>query len=118
MNGKISVQRAKRNGDAADYIAWAHRRLQVGDESPALLKLSALTEETKIFEVESYFQKALRELGLELPTLDGYETIKMLARDILSTTDDEEINRLAREIFHLVADLDLSSVFIGLGGNK
>lgn len=102
---KLAYRLQKETVTDADYIAWAHRRLQVGDESPALLKLSALTQETNIFEVESYFQNALRELELELPTLDNYETIKLLATNILSTTDDEEINLLAREIFHLVSDL-------------
>lgn len=98
-----SVQ--KETVTAADYIAWAHRRLQVGNESPALFKLSALTEDANMFEVESYFQKALCDLQLELPTLDSYATIKLLANEILSTTDTEAMNHLAREIFHLVSEM-------------
>lgn len=106
---KLAYSVQKETVTASDYIAWSHRRLQVGNESPALFKLSALTEDANIFEVESYFQKALRELELELPTLDRYETIKLLATDILSTTEDEEINRLAREIFHLVSEMGYPS---------
>ena len=102
----LAYKRQKGTVTAADYIAWSYRQLESGSESPAIVKLSAMTEDANLFEVESYFQQALDELELKLPTLEPIETIKLLATEILSTTDDEEINRLAREIFHIVADLD------------
>lgn len=102
---KLAYRIQKEMVTAADYIAWAHRGLQVGNESEALFKLVALTEDANLFEVESYVQQAMRELQFELPTLTSYETIKLLAQDILNTTDDEEMKRLARELFHIASNL-------------
>lgn len=102
---KLAYNVQKGTVTTADYIAWAHRQLESVRESSAILKLSSMSADANIFEVESIFGQALHELGLALPTLEPTDTIKLLAAEILSTTDDEVIARLAHEIYQLVAQL-------------
>lgn len=86
---KLAYRIQKQTVTAADYIAWAHRRLEVGNESEGLFKLAALASDTNLFEVESYFKQALRELQLELHELTNYEVMKLLAQEIVDTTHGE-----------------------------
>lgn len=102
---KLAYSVQKGTVTAADYIAWSHHQLTLGYDSPALTLLCAMAAEANIFEVESYFKRALKELKLDLPTLEPIDIIRLLATDILSETDDVKINQLARDIFHLVSDL-------------
>lgn len=101
---KLAYRIQKETVTAADYIAWAHRRFEVGNESEALFKLAALSDDANFFEVESYFKQALCELQLELHELTSYETMKLQAQEIVQTTDEEEMKRLARELFHLASE--------------
>ena len=101
---KLAYRIQKQTVTAADYIAWAHRRLQVGNECEGLFKLAAFTKDANIFEVESYFKQALCELQLELHELTSYEVMKVLTLEIVETTDEEEMKRLARELFHLACE--------------
>ena len=101
---KLAYRIQKETVTATDYIAWAHRRLEEGNESEGLFKLAALTDAANLFEVESYFKQSLRELQLELHELTSYETMKLLAQEIVHTTDEEEMKRLARELFHLASE--------------
>lgn len=101
---KLAYRIQKETVTATDYIAWAHRRLEEGNESEGLFKLAALTDDANLFEVESYFKQSLRELQLELHELTSYETMKLLAQEIVHTTDEEEMKRLARELFHLASE--------------
>ena len=101
---KLAYRIQKQTVTAADYIAWAHRRLEEKFKSEALFKLSVLKDDANLFEVESYFKQALRELQLELHELTSYEVMKVLTLEIVETTDEEEMKRLARELFHLACE--------------
>lgn len=101
---KLAYRIQKQTVIVADYIEWAHRRLEIGNESEALFKLAALTNDANLFEVESYFKQTLRELQLELHELTNYEIMKVLAQETVETTDEEEMKRLARELFHLASE--------------
>lgn len=101
---KLAYRIQKQTVTAADYIKWAHRRLELGNESEGLCKLAALTNDANHFAVESYFKQALRELQLELHELTSYEVMKVLAQEIVETTDEEEMKRLAYELFHLACE--------------
>ncbi|OCS83443.1 hypothetical protein A6K76_03450 [Caryophanon latum] len=59
---KLAYHMQQQSITTADYIAWAHRRLALLDESPALFKLAAFNEDANIFEIESCFEQAMREL--------------------------------------------------------
>ena len=101
---KLAYRIQKQTVTAADYIEWAHRRLEIGNESDSLFKLAALTADANLFEVESYFKQASRELQLELRELTSYEVMKVLTQEIVETIDEEEMKRLARELFHLACE--------------
>lgn len=101
---KLAYRIQKQTVTGADYIAWAHRRLEEKFKSEALFKLSVLKDDANLFEVESYFKQALRELQLELHELTSYEVMKVLTLEIVETTDEEEMKRLARELFHLACE--------------
>lgn len=60
---KLAYRIQKETVTATDYIAWAHRRLEEGNESEGLFKLAALTDDANLFEVESYFKQP--ELAVE-----------------------------------------------------
>lgn len=101
---KLAYHMQQQSITTADYIAWAHRRLALLDESPALFKLAAFNEDANIFEIKSCFEQAMRELQLTLPTLTNDEIIRLLASDVLNTTDAAKMNELARDIFTFVSD--------------
>lgn len=101
---KLAYRIQKQTVTATDYIEWAHRRLELGNESEVLFKLAALINDVNLFEVESYFKQALCELQLELYELTSYEVMKVLAQEIVETTEEEEMKRLARELFLLASD--------------
>ena len=101
---KLAYRIQKQTVTAADTIAWAHRRLELGNECEGLFNLAALTNDANIFEVENYFKQALRELQLELYELTSYEVMKVLAQEIVDAKDGEEMKRLARELFHLACE--------------
>lgn len=101
---KLAYRIQKQTVTATDYIEWAHRRLEVGNESEGLFKLAALTNDINLFEVESYFKQALRELQLELHELTSYEVMKVLSQEIVDATEAKEMKRLVRELFHLACE--------------
>lgn len=101
---KLAYRIQKQTVTATDYIEWAHRRLEEEMKSEALFKLSALKDDANLFEVESYFKQALYELQLELHELTNYEVMKVLVQETVETTDEEEMKRLACELFHLASE--------------
>jgi hypothetical protein len=85
-----------------DYILWSHDSLKKGISSPSLSILSSFSNEDNIFEVEAYFNRAVKELEIEEPCFEesawGY--IGFLAEEIIK---DPSIFDLAREILLIVA---------------
>ena len=109
MEAGMTVFKRQNETITADaYIAWSHTMLEEGKESPSLLKLSALTSDANLFEVESYFKQALKELKLELITIEPNSTmeIQQIAKQIVQETNEKELVRLAREIFLIVSELN------------
>jgi hypothetical protein len=88
-----------------DYILWSHHSLKKGISSPSLSILSSFSNEDNIFEVEAYFNRAVKELEIEEPcfadSARGY--IGFLAEEIIKADDPSHIFDLAKEIFLIVA---------------
>ncbi|MEM8612867.1 MAG: hypothetical protein AAGF93_12685 [Cyanobacteria bacterium P01_H01_bin.105] len=55
-------------GSAEDCVQWAVDTLCVGKDSPSLRILAGLTPPFYSFEVQEYATKALKELGIQIPT--------------------------------------------------
>ena len=83
---------------AGDYIDWSHSLLEEGGSSPSLAILSSCASTDNIFEIESYFGRALEELHIEQPTFEAgaRARIKFLAMKIIGTEDDDY-----RQVYHL-----------------
>ena len=73
-----------------DFISWAIDELVAGNESEALAVLAEFDEGVSSFELQEYFEKVKRELGVSEPTrleaLDQYTTY--LAQSILDPGSD------------------------------
>jgi len=90
-----------------DYVAWAYTLLQNNVSSNSVNIIASLAPNHNLFEVEDYFQRALNELQMELPTIEPSSRayIALLATKILKEGNDIEIFNLAKEIFNIVSDL-------------
>ncbi|MFH1810174.1 MAG: hypothetical protein ABIJ09_15620 [Pseudomonadota bacterium] len=51
-----------------DYVSWACRSLEEGQDSRHLRMLAGMTADASLFEVEELFGRVARELGLSLPS--------------------------------------------------
>ncbi|WP_411825420.1 hypothetical protein [Luteolibacter sp. AS25] len=73
-----------------DFVSWAIDELLAGNESEALAVLAGFDEGVSSFELQEYFEKAKRELGVSEPTrseaLGQYTTY--LVQSILDPDSD------------------------------
>ena len=73
-------------GAAHDRVAiaeWAIRALEVGLDSPSLRILAGLRDDESHFEVDAWFARTLRELGLEAPRRATLRSVVLrMAREI------------------------------------
>ncbi|EKV03790.1 hypothetical protein Lepto7375DRAFT_6104 [Leptolyngbya sp. PCC 7375] len=78
-----------KRGSAEDCIQWAIDALCAGQDSPSLRILAGLTPPFYSFEVRDYATKALKELGIEIPTDEKAITAyaQMLITEILADPD-------------------------------
>lgn len=113
--GMLVYKRQKGTITAEDYIAWSHTMLVQGNESPSIQMMSAFTPGANLFEIEAFFQRALHEMGLVVPTIEpnSRATIAILANEILRVNDDEQLAQLANDIFHIVSELNYPEDLIG-----
>lgn len=90
--GKVTIQ---------DYIDWSHDLLSKDISSPSVNILSSCSAHDNIFEIESYFNLAARELALKPPTFEeaARAYITFLAAEILETNDHQQIYHLTDRIF-------------------
>jgi hypothetical protein len=89
-----------------DYINWACDSLINDIVTENICIISSFAKSDSLFEVESYFHKALDELGIEQPSFESCSKsyIKYLAQGILDGKED--IFELAYKIYKIVAELD------------
>ncbi len=80
--GKAAIFSEPGKGNAQDSIDWALDLLSQGYESPNLIKLVGLTSPLDHFEIQDYTRRAIRELGLDIPT--SVAGIIAYARDLAS----------------------------------
>ena len=90
--------------EPVDYVNWAIKMLENSDTSASLNILSSLSETLNIFEVEDYFHRAMRELGMEEPSQD--ECSKYYFWYLLKQIIDNESNAInyAYEIYQIVSE--------------
>ncbi|MCT2536469.1 hypothetical protein NC661_03580 [Aquibacillus koreensis] len=90
-----------------DYIKWSHNLIESNMSSPSLSIMSSLSSDENIFEVEHYFRRALKELGIKEPTMETSDRayISFLVSDIVKTERTSEIFDLAYKVFRIVVDL-------------
>jgi len=85
--GKAAIFSERGKGNAQDCVDWAIDLLSQGHESPNLINLAGLTPPLDHFEVQDYTRRAIRELGLEVPT--GVAGILAYARDLVEDIIDK-----------------------------
>lgn len=70
---------------AADYIEWAFCMLQNGRSTTSLNVLGSLKKPLNLFEVEDYFNKAIKELNIARPTyiMSVRHYVRYLLREIV-----------------------------------
>ncbi len=90
--------------EPVDYVNWAIKMLENSDTSTSLNILSTLSETLNIFEVEDYFQRAVRELDVEEPPQD--ECTKYYFWYLLKQIIDNESYAInyAYEIYQVVPE--------------
>ncbi len=88
-----------------DYINWSHGLLSNEISSPSLNILSSCSPFDNIFQIESYFNRSLKELGIEQPAFEACARvyIDFLAMKIIETDDHKRIFHLVDRIFKVVA---------------
>lgn len=94
--GKVTVQ---------DYINWSHGLLSKHISSHSVNILSSFSPHDNIFEIESYFNRAVKELVLKQPTFEeaARAYIAFLAAEILETNDYKQMYHLTDRIFNVAA---------------
>lgn len=94
----------KRTVTVHDYINWSHGLLGKEISLPSLKILSSCSSFDNIFEIESYFKRAVNELGIERPTFEACAraNIDFLAMKIMETDDYKQIYHLVDRIFKVV----------------
>jgi hypothetical protein len=97
----------KRIVSTEDYVKWSHTLLESNVSSPSLNIISSLSSDENIFEVEDYFKRALKELGIKAPTteISSRAYIAFLASNIFRVESLSEMFDLAYKIFRIVAEL-------------
>ncbi len=97
----------KRIVSTGDYIKWSYTLLESNVSSPSLNIISSLSSDENIFEVEDYFKRALKELGIQTPTIEtsARAYIAFLASSILNCESLPEKFDFAYNIFRIVAEL-------------
>lgn len=90
--------------EPVDYINWAIKMIENSDTSTSLNILSSLSEPLNIFEVEDYFNRAVRELGVEEPSQD--DCSKYYFWYLVKQITDNESNAInyAYEIYQVVRE--------------
>ena len=90
-----------------DYIAWSHSLLEKNVSSPSVNIIASFPPNASLFEVEDYFQKALKELQFELPAIEPSSRayIAFLATEIMKEENEVQLAEFAHEIFRIVVDL-------------
>ncbi|MFC6039531.1 hypothetical protein ACFPYN_08850 [Paenisporosarcina macmurdoensis] len=90
--------------EPVDYVNWAIKMLENSDTSTSLSILSSLSEPLNIFEVENYFNRAVRELGMEEPSQD--DCSKYYFWYLVKQITDNESNAInyAYEIYQVVRE--------------
>lgn len=98
--GKVTVQ---------DYIDWSHGLLSKDISSLSVNILSSCSPHDNIFEIEFYFNRAVRELVMKQPTFEeaARAYISYLAAEIWKTNDHNRIYHLTDRIFK-VACVEMS----------
>ncbi|KAA0955437.1 hypothetical protein FQ087_12735 [Sporosarcina sp. ANT_H38] len=94
----------KKKVEPVDYVNWAIKMLESSDTSASLNILSSLSETLNTFEVEDYFHRAVRELGIEEPSQD--KCSKYYFWYLLKQIIDNESNAInyAYEIYQVVRE--------------
>lgn len=103
----LAYQIHKGTVSVKDYIAWSHSLLEKNVSSPSVNIIASFAPNANLFEVEDYFQKALKELQLELPAIESSSRayIALLATEIMREENEVQLAEFAHEIFRIVVDL-------------
>jgi len=88
-----------------DYINWSHHLLNEGISSYSLNIFSSCSPFDNIFEIESFFNRALKELAIKQPPFEASAGayIDFLAMKIMETNHYKRIFHFADRIFKVVA---------------
>ncbi|WP_052343794.1 hypothetical protein [Bacillus massiliigorillae] len=87
-----------------DYVNWAIHMLEKNMSTPSLTILASLNEPLNIFEVESYYSRAKKELQLQEPTKEECVLyyIYVLLRKIVYS--DEDVLDVAYDVYKVVRE--------------
>lgn len=91
--------------ESKDYVAWSISMIENNHQSISLYSLSTFKEPYNIFEIEEYFERALKELKVSIPSFEEscYEQIRFLSRIILK--DENKAIDIAQDIYHISVEL-------------
>ncbi|WP_164214330.1 hypothetical protein [Virgibacillus sp. YIM 98842] len=91
----------KGNVTVKDYIDWSRGLLSKDISSPSVNILSSCSPHDNIFEIESYFNREVRELAIKQPAFEetARAYIAFLAAKILETDDHKQIYQLDGQNF-------------------
>ena len=100
----LYYKKCKGNIKPIDYVVWAYSMLEKEYFSPSLSILASLKEPLNLFEVEQFFERAKRELGLTEPTYEESvgDYVQYLIQQIL--LDKQKAIEIAYEIYTILRD--------------
>ena len=78
--GKVFRYCSTNKGDPSDCVKWAEAALCEDFDTPSLRILAGLSDPLNFFEVKSYAEAALKELGIEIPS--STQSVSAYAKDI------------------------------------
>ncbi|PID16713.1 hypothetical protein CSV63_02160 [Sporosarcina sp. P34] len=89
---------------ATDYIEWAFYMLHNGKSTPSLNVLVSLSKPLNTFEVEEYFNRAITELNIAIPSSE--ESARHYVRYLLRETIDDPSKAIdnAYDIYKIVRE--------------
>ncbi|MDB2358102.1 hypothetical protein N9V86_03180 [Opitutales bacterium] len=84
--GRANLKHAREE----EYVEWATHMLEEGHETPSLCILAGLEPLLNHFEIQDYFKRSLRELGIERKQKE--EEIRIYATETVRHILDESID--------------------------
>jgi len=88
--GKVFRYCSTNMGDPSDCVKWAEAALCEDFDTPSLRILAGLNDPLNFFEVKSYAEAALKELGIQIPSAS--QAVSAYAKDIIQNPETIRLN--------------------------